>query len=231
MDYRTAICCRRREDNKYLGLMEQKISVKRIPNYPIDSNCFVITKLGEDSCILVDPALGDGFELKSRLSEFGVMPEYIILTHEHFDHISSVEFLRKEYGCQVIASAKCSDNITDPKKNLSLFTDQRGFACSPADIIVDEEEYVWEWRNLTVNFYHTPGHSEGGLCFSIGDNLFTGDTLMGLYKPVTKLPGGNKVELDKSVKKLIVRFDDGTNIFPGHGDGCRLSELISHNQI
>ena len=203
--------------------MPQPIVIIPILNSPIDSNCYVITKPGEKECILVDPALGDGAALDARLESMALTPEYIILTHEHFDHISSVEHLRKRYRCKVIASAKCSAAITDPKKNLSLFYDQQGFSCQPADIVLEKDEQVWGWGGVDIRFFYTPGHSEGGICFSIGDNLFTGDTLMGQYKPVTKLPGGNKALLNTSINMLMDKFDGDTNVFPGHGETGRLA--------
>ncbi len=203
--------------------MNPRVAITRVLNQPIDSNCYIIGKPGEDRCILVDPALGEGPELALLLAELGLKPEYIILTHEHFDHISSVEQMRERYECSVIASAKCSANITDPKKNLSLFYDQKGFSCAPADLVLEMEEQAWEWRDIPVHFFYTPGHSEGGICFSIDDNLFTGDTLMSGYKPVTKLPGGSRGELERSVRLLIDKFGSETNVFPGHGAVGKLS--------
>jgi hydroxyacylglutathione hydrolase len=211
--------------------MKNEILVKRLLNFPVDSNCFVITKSGETECILVDPAQGDGLHLKSYLLQHGLRPSYIILTHEHYDHISSVQYLREQFGSQVIASTICSENITDPKKNLSLFNDQKGFYCSPADIVLEDEEYKWKWLDVEFLFLKTPGHSEGGICFFVDDYLFTGDTLLDKLKPVTKLPGGSKVILENSVKMLLERFNSHTIVFPGHGETFEISALTDKFKI
>ncbi len=74
--------------------MQNGILVNRLFNFPIESNCFVITKLGETDCILVDPAQGEGSSLSDYLFLNKLNPSFVILTHEHYDHISSLEHLR-----------------------------------------------------------------------------------------------------------------------------------------
>jgi hydroxyacylglutathione hydrolase len=203
--------------------MSVEIIVERVKNFPIESNCFVIFEKGGKVCIIVDPATGEGLLLDEYLQSKGLKPEFIILTHEHFDHISSVEYLREKHNCKVIASVKCSEKISDSKKNLSLFYNSEGFVCSPADMTIDTLEFEWVWRGIVFNFISTPGHTEGGLCFSVGSSLFTGDTILDQRKVVTKLPGGNKMQLEKSISMILDKYDGDTEIFPGHGEAFKLS--------
>lgn len=201
----------------YRRSVEEGLLIKRLLNSPVDSNCYIITKSGTDNCLLVDPAQGDGTLLYNHLLANGYSPQYIIVTHEHFDHISSIEHLRQNFGCPLIASAECSQRITHPKGNLSLFRDGIGFTCAPAEVIISEDGFSLPWKGELIRFYVTPGHSEGGLCFSIGPHLFTGDTVMETYKPVVKLPGGNKAKLRESIERLLRVFDGNTQVYPGHG--------------
>ena len=205
--------------------MQDEIVIESLRNFPVDSNCYIVKKQHADKCVIVDPAQGNGSELHRYLLDKKIKPDYIILTHEHFDHISSIEYLRKEFGCKLIATRACSEKITHPKKNLSLFYDQVGFACEPADILIEKNNFYFDWSGTGICFYITPGHSEGGLCFSIGDHLFTGDTLMQHYKPIVKLPGGNKGKLIESIKMLFREFDKTTIVFPGHGEPFQLSQI------
>lgn len=210
--------------------MEKTISnllVRRILNYPVESNCFVVYKEGYSRCIIVDPACKEGTYLDTWLSKNKLLPEFIILTHEHFDHIRSVELLRRKYPCKVVSSFVCSLNITNSKSNLSLFQDQVGFCCEPSDIVIHHNRYCLEWHNTTVKFYLTPGHSEGGMCFSIGNNLFTGDTLLQKHKTIVKLPGGSKLKLRKSLELLTSLLNEDMIVFPGHGEAFAASEIDS----
>ncbi|MEO7044420.1 MAG: MBL fold metallo-hydrolase [Ferruginibacter sp.] len=195
-----------------------RVSVMKRKNFPVSSNCYIIGLKGEPECILVDPALGDDAEFAAFLGSYNLKPQYIVLTHEHFDHISSVEYLRGKFGSIVIATRICSACISDAKKNLSLYYNQAGFVCSPAEIIVDEDNDRIIWKDQIIQFYMTPGHSEGGLCFKIRNNLFSGDTLMQDFKPVFKLPGGNKSILENSIKRLMDILSDDMVVYPGHGE-------------
>jgi hydroxyacylglutathione hydrolase len=194
-------------------------------NHPVDSNCYIIKKQDRDNCLIVDPARGEGVSLYRYLSQKALKPDYIILTHEHFDHISSVEYLRTAFACKVIASVVCSVNIGQPKKNLSVFHDQVGFSCGPADVIIQHDDSVVEWEQEKLHFFLTPGHSDGGLSFYVGHHLFTGDTLMNGFDAVTKLPGGNKQKLQTSIQKIITSSHETMVLCPGHGEICQLRQL------
>jgi glyoxylase-like metal-dependent hydrolase (beta-lactamase superfamily II) len=198
--------------------MSQQIRVESIKNFPVASNCYLIIKEGYEGCILIDPACEEGLSLDKYLIENNIKPDYIILTHEHFDHISSVEFLRRKYNCKVLCSAICSENITSSKKNLSVFYNQVGFSCSPADLTIEELEFELLWQNIQIRFYQTPGHSEGGICFGFQEYLFTGDTILQNHSTVVKLPGGNKIKLAQTLKMLRGLIRNDTRVFPGHGD-------------
>ena len=63
------------------------------------------------------------------------MPEYIFLTHEHFDHIWGVNLLKEIYNSHLICSLTCSQKIVNKKKNMSIFYNQVGFEIYPVDII------------------------------------------------------------------------------------------------
>jgi len=203
--------------------MFSALDIKRFINFPVSSNCFVVSAEGNE-CILIDPACGDGKNLLDHISSHNLKPVYIILTHEHFDHISNVECIRSSYPCKVVASAECSERIGNSKKNLSLFYDQQGFICQPADILI-EDNFVLNWNDIFLRFQITPGHTEGSICFSIGNNLFTGDTLMNGYKPVVKLPGGNKKKLEESIIRLLKEYSEDTIVFPGHGETFILKDI------
>jgi len=204
--------------------MYSALDIKRFINFPVSSNCFIVSA-GGNECIVVDPACGDGKSLLDHFSSQDLKPTYIVLTHEHFDHISSVECIRNSYPCKVVASAECSERICNSKKNLSLFYDQQGFTCKPADILIDENNFVLNWNDMAVRFQITPGHTEGSICFSIGNNLFTGDTLMNGYKPVVKLPGGNRKKLEESINGLLREYGGDTIVFPGHGETFILKDI------
>jgi hydroxyacylglutathione hydrolase len=93
------------------------------------------------------------------------------------------------------------------------------------DHVVNEEELArrfsipvlaepgeWRWDGLRVQAFATPGHSDDGLSFVIGDDLVaTGDTL---FKDAV---GGGDVEaVRRSVMEVLLELPDTTRVLPGH---------------
>ncbi|HEY5462823.1 MAG TPA: MBL fold metallo-hydrolase [Hanamia sp.] len=200
------------------------IVVKRIENNPIKSNCYIIHIIGERYAIIIDPGSYELTPIENYIKDNCLIPELIILTHEHFDHIWGVEQLRSTYGCKLVASNECSDAIVEPKKNLSLFYDQVGVYCSKADIVFTEELHTVLWHDLIIELYKTPGHSKGSICILLGRFLFTGDSLLKNDKTITKLPGGNKDQLNESIKLIYSLQHMFDKIFPGHNEEFILEE-------
>lgn len=78
------------------------LTVLKIENYPVASNCYVLyDKSQGNTCILVDPGSENCDSLERTLEEHELLPEYIILTHEHFDHIWGCNYLTNKYKCKL----------------------------------------------------------------------------------------------------------------------------------
>lgn len=200
------------------------IEVFRIVNEPVPSNCFVIfDRAYNNDCIIVDPGSESLVDLDNYLSINELLPKFIILTHEHFDHIWGVNYIRDSFQeVKLICNRKCSDMIMDKKKNCSLFYNQIGFELSAADIITEDIDNLLIWQSKELKFYNTPGHSLGGICFIIGNNLFTGDTLIWKKKTITKLPGGSSLGLEKTLNLLDSFKGMGIIVHAGHEDSFKL---------
>jgi hydroxyacylglutathione hydrolase len=207
------------------------IAVKRIINNPIDSNSFVLYRKGYKNCVVVDPGTLGCENLLLFLNKSELIPEYIILTHEHFDHIWGINKLKDVYNSKIVCSEVCSVSITDIKKNMSVFYNQVGFKTYPADIIVDSSSSIL-WHNIPIRFMETHGHTDGSMCILVDKKLFTGDTIIQNSKTVVKFPGGNREKLRLSLNMIFSRFmDKDIYVYPGHGSCCFLSEISNEDLI
>lgn len=200
--------------------------VTRIINNPVYSNCYILHNNGNSDALLIDPGSADVSAILAYLEGNCLNPVYIFLTHEHFDHIWGVDQLRHLFGSKVIATDMCSEAITNPKRNLSLFYNQVGFSSNVADICISDRTFIMDRNNQRIICFKTPGHTIGSMCILVDSKLFTGDTLLKNDKTVTKLPGGDAESLKESVDTILALRDEIEIIYPGHGDLFTPSELV-----
>jgi hydroxyacylglutathione hydrolase len=72
----------------------------------------------------------------------------------------------------------------------------------------------WKWDDLQVQALATPGHSDDGLSFVIGDALVaTGDTLFR-----DAVGGGDVAAVRRSVMDVLLELPDAMRVLPGHAD-------------
>jgi hydroxyacylglutathione hydrolase len=200
--------------------------VEQIINNPINSNCFILYTSENSSCIIIDPGTEDCKDLLNFLHQKKLVPQYVFLTHEHFDHIWGVNKLKEMFNCKLVCSNICAENIIDKKKNLSVFYNQIGFETYEADIILKDPVSVINWNDYAVNSYWSAGHSDASICIIIDSFLFTGDTIIKNEKTVVKLPSGSKAKLMKTIDDLKNLFL-GKKIFihAGHGNSFWFDEI------
>lgn len=193
---------------------------------PVFSSCaYVVLARGTQEALVIDPGNPVAAGILNLLGSLNVQRvPYIILTHEHFDHIAGVDALRQEFGSRLVCSQQCADAIGDPKANMSFYKDGGGLTCGPADWICERDGWALEWSAGTMRLTATPGHSPGGVCVSIDGHLFTGDTLMGNRRTPVHLPGGNAPELRQSLERIVNEFGPETIVHPGHGTRFALGE-------
>lgn len=189
------------------------------------SNAYLIVDRCSRRSVVVDMG-DDTFDLiKTYIHQEQICVDYILLTHEHIDHIIGVDELRVEQECSLVSSQACSAAIIDPSINLSKYWGGEAVACSPADVVFEEIGCKLAWCDSVFRFFLTPGHSVGSACIALEDCLFSGDTLLGGLKTVTKLPGSDKAALAVSLRFLFDNFSESTTVYPGHGTPFSLHEM------
>ncbi len=186
------------------------MEIKKIVSFSHDQNCWLI--YNGNTGILIDP--GDDFEKILRESE-GIEIPYILLTHCHYDHIKSLENIKKIKGSKVVSSSECSENLTDNIKNAAyLFGSEEKF--KRADIEISHGE-IFKSPLGDIKCIKTPGHTDGSVCFLIENHIFTGDTLFKLSIGRWDLATGNEDTLKKSIKERLYTLDEELIAHPGHG--------------
>lgn len=195
------------------------IQILAIENKPISSISYIIYIEKKDSCIIIDPGSENPEEIDRVIIDKNLKPQYIIFTHEHFDHIWSANYFICKYRVSIICSEYCFKAIQDPKLNLSLFYDtNKAFSINPLKQKIIKEEEIINWEDKKLLIKETKGHSLGGIIISMENYIFTGDTLIKNIKTVTKLKGASKEKLHEFIEYLKSLIGLNYIIYPGHGD-------------
>lgn len=197
------------------------LQVSVIYNTPVSSCCYLIYDNSvNNSCLIVDPGSEDNTSLNNIIKEKNLIPLYIFITHEHFDHCWGVNNLRSEFpSIKLVCSSDCSRLIGAEKTNMSVFYDfKKAFSILPADLLISHDcDYLMEWNGYNILFFYTPGHSSACVSIRIDKYLFSGDAYIPGIKTVTKLPNGNKEHALQSEKKILEMIELYHLILcPGH---------------
>ena len=200
------------------------VTVQRMVGQPFKVNTYVITKAGAANCVVIDPG-GSDAALPAMLENQGLRLDLVVLTHEHFDHVTGLKSLLGWQKCEVICARDCASALADPRRNYPSIPCSESPSCPPAG-----PARIWagetHWREAQFQFHPSPGHSAGGICIGIDNLLFTGDTLLPGLKRVAHLPGGDRRVLDESLRMIFQRFPAQTLVYPGHGEPFRLQEVM-----
>lgn len=202
--------------------------VERIINEPVPSNCYVIySDAPNGGCIVVDPGSRDNTKLLNFLYEKKLTPSYIILTHEHFDHIWGVNDIVDRYQVPIVCSELCSQRVKDSFDNCSaMYDDTMAVVINGSVVSIESLGMKLQFGDETINFYSTPGHSDASVSFTVSSCLFTGDALIRDLKTVTKLPTGSKEKQEETLILFRKLQGLGFRVYSGHGESF---ELDSYN--
>lgn len=174
----------------------------RVPMGPYDNNGYVIADADGHECYLVD-APPEGEKLIAEAHEMIV--KGVLITHNHFDHLMSLDQIREATSAPVIVHS----------------ADQKA-VLPPADLIV-EDGALFELGQVTIRAIHTPGHTPGAMCYLVGKHLISGDTLFPGGPGKTASPESFHRVVTSIADKLLV-LDDDVWVHPGHGEPTTIGE-------
>ena len=199
----------------------------KVECFEISCNCYFVTDDSAEGSLVVDPG-GSCAKLEKRIDDYGADKlKYILITHGHYDHIGNAASLKRKYpSADIVIGEKEKDFTSNKMLNLSMFSGEP-VEKFEADLLVKEGTSL-NFGVDKIEVIETPGHTRGGVCYRIGDVLFTGDTLFRLSMGRTDFPTGNEEELKESLKKLA-ELDGNFDVYCGHGEKTALEYERKYN--
>jgi glyoxylase-like metal-dependent hydrolase (beta-lactamase superfamily II) len=200
------------------------------------TNTYII---GHGDVAVIDP----GPDLASHAAAItgalkpGEQISHIFVTHTHLDHTALARPLAAATGAVILGFGAFDAGRSPIMRQLAaagLPDSGEGIDrhFRPDVALRDGDEIsgpTWKLRAL-----HTPGHASGHLCFAAGDQLFTGDHVMGWSSSLISPPDGDMAHYMTSLVRL--RETHWTAAFPGHGEiiaetDSRIAALIAHRTL
>jgi len=186
-----------------------------VPVTPLQQNCTLLWCTETMRGAFVDPG-GDLPKLRAAAAQHKVTVEKIILTHGHIDHCGAAGPFAKELGVPIEGPHEADRFWIARLEDDGRAYGVPGTPFEPNRWLVEGDTVTV--GNLTLDVYHTPGHTPGHVIFHhpasklaiVGDVLFSGSIGR------TDFPLGNHQDLLDSVVNKLWPLGGETTFIPGH---------------
>ena len=185
----------------------------------MEENCYLWVNEKTRHGFLIDPG-AEGSRLLDYCAENEWIPEAILLTHGHFDHIGAVEEIHARLNIPVRIHEAGLAFLADPKLNLSHY-------CA-GDIVLRNAAAFRDGDTLSLKndpayvlrVIHTPGHTPDSSVFydAARGTAFVGDTIFRGSRGNDRLPGGDGALLLRSIREKVLALPPETILYSGHSE-------------
>lgn len=189
--------------------------IKRVMAGVNAANCYIVFDEETREAVVLDPG-GDVDDICKALNQFGATVKYIVLTHGHFDHTTGVEELKSIVGAPVAIGFEDNEMVLKGAMYYGPLPE------GGADILLKDGDTL-KFGGHTMTVIETPGHTPGGICLLVENDIFTGDTLFAGSIGRTDLAGGDYDTIIHSIKSKLMSLADTVAVHPGHGPGSTIN--------
>ena len=185
---------------------------------PFVNNVYVLVG-DDDAAVVVDPGL-ECDDVIEDLARRGLKIELLLNTHGHVDHAAGNAPFQARFGAPLLAHPA-------DRTLREMLVEQAGWFGIDAQPTPEPDRLILGGERLVLGSHeilvlHTPGHTPGGCCFLVGDDLYSGDTLFHESVGRTDLPGGDTRQLVESIRQVLYALPDHVNVYPGHGQATTI---------
>ena len=148
------------------------------------------------------------------------------MTHGHFDHVAGVNYYKDKLGVDAYLYEK--DQPLLPRFEEYAKWVRQHVGEKPQNVKSFDLNAEFKVGQYPIEIIATPGHTQGGVCYLIDGNLFSGDTLFYGACGRTDLPESDELKMQNSLRLLFKKFPDNMPVFPGHGAQTTIGQERSH---
>jgi len=189
------------------------MKVKRFKEDNSKGNNFLVI---ENGCAILIDASVSASEIEEALKEANATLKAIFLTHSHFDHILNLDELVETFKVSVYLHKNGLESLYDALKNESGLEHPLIIKTKANIMLFEKDLEELEIDGIKIRVYHTPGHSSCSVCYEIGDNMFTGDTIFKGLIGRNDLWNSDPIIQQKTLRELE-KLEPKECYYAGHG--------------
>jgi glyoxylase-like metal-dependent hydrolase (beta-lactamase superfamily II) len=185
---------------------------------PVYTNGYLVYDERSKDALIIDAPQGLWDEISFFVINNNLNIKALLLTHSHWDHVLDCNFIRNKTNANIYIHPKDYNRLEEPNKH-TIF--HLPINIDPVeDVIFVNDNDNLQFGNLYFNVIHTPGHTEGGVCYynPYENIIFTGDTLFHKSIGRTDFPGSSLDDLINSIKNKLFILPENTKVYSGHGE-------------
>lgn len=197
---------------------------------PVQANNYLVVDEVSKEAILIDCS-DYVTEIIDYVKENDLTVKYILLTHGHFDHVLGINRMNEVLGAKVYVHKGDKEQVVNTRAVMTMFGLPTEGVENPKITATLSDAGELTLGNQVIKVIETPGHTPGGVCYLIGDCLFSGDTLFHGTIGRIDLPGGSFQQIKHSVKDILFALDENIKVYPGHGEPTSIGYEKKFNDI
>lgn len=200
------------------------MNIYSITSGPVDTNGFFVHDQTSNQAIIIDAPMGSTQWYLDMAQSLNASIVALLLTHSHWDHTADMPELKRITQAPLYLHPLDEYRLLDPNQYTGFrlpFT----LEGTTTDKHLTHGQTL-EFGSMKFTVLHTPGHTEGGVCFYNQPNscVIVGDTLFAGSIGRTDLHGGNYGQLIDSIFRELMPLPDETIVYSGHTDPTTIGE-------
>ncbi|HVQ35536.1 MAG TPA: MBL fold metallo-hydrolase [Candidatus Bathyarchaeia archaeon] len=191
----------------------EPLPILRFTYGPFAENTYVVIGRSGREAMIVDPGV-DAEPVLEEVAARGLTVTLLLNTHGHLDHVAGNAAFKRATGAPLAIHPDDLPMLRLLPAQGALYGLDIEASPEPDLLLAEGEPLIFDGDAFDV--LHTPGHTPGGICLRLRDQMIVGDTLFQGSVGRTDLPGGDWDTLVRSIRGKLFALPDAVRCYPGH---------------